>query len=222
MISRYTHNGLTWVDLESPSREEILHVSEEFNLPNLSQETFFSSTISCIEAFDTAIYLVLHFPGSIGFIIGKNFLITVRNEHRDALQQFASIFESSEKFKSGKMISNSSDMLAEMLKQLYTASSKKVESVSSVQHILAVRQAIEAHDGILFYYQAVSRNFFGESDDQYVASIVSEFRQLRAKLVLRYDTVKELQRTSDSLSIVIILLCIIVASVLLLVYKSFV
>ena len=32
MISRYTHQNLTWIDLESPTREEILTLSDDIDL----------------------------------------------------------------------------------------------------------------------------------------------------------------------------------------------
>ena len=68
MISRYTYHGLTWVDLESPTREEILHISEEFLLPQLVGEEMFSSTLqSKVDLYDKFIYLILHFP-----VIDKN------------------------------------------------------------------------------------------------------------------------------------------------------
>jgi len=143
MISRYTYHGLTWVDLESPSREEILHISEEFGLSKLVEEEMFSTTLrSKVDLYDNFIYLILHFPifnkknkvrsdQELDFIIGKKFIVTVRYEVIDPIHQFAALFENVELLDQNKKISDSGIMFMEMMKQLYKASSKELEEITN-------------------------------------------------------------------------------------------
>lgn len=63
MISKYTYKGLTWVDLEAPTREELSHVLE-----NKSENA-------------------LH------FIVGDNTLITSRKYTTPEIKNFAKNFE---------------------------------------------------------------------------------------------------------------------------------
>ncbi len=143
MISRYTYHGLTWVDLESPNREEILHISEEFGLSKLVEEEMFSGTLrSKVDLYDQFIYLILHFPvfnkhtGSHGdqeidFIVGKKFIITVRYEAIEPIQAFAALFENVEKLDQHKNIADSGVMFMEMMKHLYKASAIELEHITS-------------------------------------------------------------------------------------------
>ncbi|MDB5188525.1 MAG: Mg2 transporter protein CorA family protein magnesium transporter [Candidatus Nomurabacteria bacterium] len=143
MISRYTYHGLTWVDLESPSREEILHISEEFGLSKLVEEEIFSTTLrSKVDLYDNFIYLILHFPifnkknkvrsdQELDFIIGKKFIVTVRYEMIDPIHQFATLFENVEQLDQHKKISDTGIMFMEMMKQLYKASAKELEDITN-------------------------------------------------------------------------------------------
>lgn len=235
MISRYTHHGLTWIDLESPAREEILHISEEFGLSKLVEEELFSSTLrSKVDLYDNYIYLILHFPvfnkknklrndQELDFIIGKNFIITVRYEVIDPIHEFASLFENAEKLDQHKKISDIGVMFMEMMKQLYKTSFKELEEITNripeIEHhifnskeeamvriisetnrkLLDFKQAIRFHGDILHSYEVASTRFFGEPYAYYAAMITSEFNKVNNMLEGNHDLLKELQRTNDSL-----------------------
>lgn len=105
MISKYTFNGITWVDLQSPTSEEVLHLVDEFGIPPLMSEEFISETVrSKVDLYKDVIFLVLHFPiarhannnkteQEIDFVIGKNFLITIHYELINPLHKFSKKFE---------------------------------------------------------------------------------------------------------------------------------
>jgi magnesium transporter len=106
MISRYSRHGIVWVDLESPTKEEIEHTVEEFDLGRIVGEEMVENTVrSKVDLYEDFMYLVLHFPmvhkggkedkeQEVDFIVGKKFLITVRYEDVDPIKKFAKIFES--------------------------------------------------------------------------------------------------------------------------------
>ncbi len=235
MISRYTYHGLTWVDLESPSREEILHISEEFGLTKLVEEEMFSSTLrSKVDLYDNFIYLILHFPvfnknnkmrndQELDFIVGKNFIITVRYELIDHIGHFASLFENIEKIDQNRKITDTGIMFMEMMKHLYKASAKQLEEITNripeIEHnifndreeamvkiisqtnrkLLDFKQAIRFHEHILNSYASASKRFFGDNYSYYSEVIISEFNKVNFTLEGHHDLLKELQRTNDSL-----------------------
>jgi len=103
MISKYTYKKLTWVDLESPTKEEVITLKDEYKLPDLvADELYEPTTRSKIDKYDNVIYLILHFPvldgkgqteREIDFAIGKNFIITTHYETIDPIHEFSKIFE---------------------------------------------------------------------------------------------------------------------------------
>lgn len=106
MVSKYKHKSLTWVDLESPSRDEIMHLMDEYALPELIGEELLDKTVrDKVDLYPNFAYLVLHFPvlgrsrdGSrydqeIDFVVGKDFLLTVHYEPVDPLHEFSRVFE---------------------------------------------------------------------------------------------------------------------------------
>lgn len=92
MISRYDYEGGVWVDLESPTEDEIRQVMREFSISERIGMELLSPTPSPLVAGDAnTAFLVLHFPiprteegetksQEIDFIVGAHFIITVRYE----------------------------------------------------------------------------------------------------------------------------------------------
>lgn len=105
MISRYTLKDLVWVDLESPTRDEVRDIMDEFNIhPIVGNELLNPTMRPKVDPYDHFIYLILHFPmvththggesqQEVDFIIGKNFLITTHYELIDPLHEFSKMFE---------------------------------------------------------------------------------------------------------------------------------
>jgi magnesium transporter len=144
MISRYTYHGLTWIDMESPSKEEVSHVMEEFSVPSLVAEEAISNTVHAkVELYDHLIYMILHFPPSrhagsknteqeIDFIIGKDFIITVHYESIHSIEQFAKAFESQNAFEQKTKMLNGGFLFIEMMKLLYVHSLHKLDDATKV------------------------------------------------------------------------------------------
>ncbi|MHB8651809.1 MAG: magnesium transporter CorA family protein [Minisyncoccota bacterium] len=105
MISRYSYNDLVWVDLESPTVDEVRQIMEEFSIPPLvGNELVSHSERPKVDLYDQFVYLILHFPTithkhgasteqEIDFIIAKNFIITTHYEVIDPLHEFSKLFE---------------------------------------------------------------------------------------------------------------------------------
>lgn len=125
MIKQIKSKNITWINVNSPSQEEINTIAKDFDIHIIVQDELLRPTPrSKIDLYDNFIYLVLHFPDDniddgdgtkeIDFIIGKDFLITAHYEPIQAIDEFAKILEASAN--------------------------------------LGVKKEIEAHAGYLFYY----------------------------------------------------------------------
>lgn len=150
MISRYNYQGLTWIDINNPTPEEISHITEEFAIPDLvSKEVHSVSMRSKVDLYDDLIYLILHFPDinnngviedelEIDFIIGKDFLITVHYASVASIKEFGVLFES---LGVHEITSKHGGILfAAVMKQLYKQCLNELESTT--EKIRAIEKSI--------------------------------------------------------------------------------
>ena len=235
MISRYSNDGLTWVDVESPSAEEVSHVLDEFSLPGVIGEEIVSSTLrSKVDLYDNFIYLIFHFPAvdqktgrpieqEIDFVIGKNFLITVRYEPIIPVLEFAKQFEASTLPGRSRTNMHAGYIFMDLMQQFYKASLRDLENLTlklrgieehifsgheeavvkelsaTGRKLLDFKQAIRFHRDILQSYESASKRFFGDEYMYYASIITSEFNKVNNLLESHRDVLTELQRTNDSL-----------------------
>lgn len=146
MISRYTYKDLVWVDLESPTQEEVRGVMEEFDIHPLTANELLVPTLRPkVDLYSNFIYLILHFPTishnhngkaeqEIDFIVGKKFLITTHYDLVDSLHEFSKVFEVNSILERSNMGDHAGYILFYILKELY----KRLDSeLSYTQHNLA-------------------------------------------------------------------------------------
>lgn len=104
MISRYRYRDIVWIDIESPTHEEVRGIMDEFDIhPIVADELLAPSLRPKVDHHENFIYLILHFPAlrhthktrtqEVDFVIGKKFLITVHYELLDPLHKFSKVFE---------------------------------------------------------------------------------------------------------------------------------
>lgn len=130
MLTRYTHEGVTWIDLESPRKDEVRLLMEEFDIDPLTAEELLLPTAKPrVDAFPHYCYLILHFPAlrhagsnkeqEVDFIIGKKFIITTRYDTIDPLHAFSKIFEVNSVLNRDLMSEHAGFIFFYMLKRLY-------------------------------------------------------------------------------------------------------
>lgn len=152
MLNRYNYKNLKWIDVESPTKDEIAHLSEEFNIPGPVSDELLTSTIrSKVDLHDGLIYLILHFPEmaigkteqadqEIDFILGKDFLITVHYKKSVPLTDFAKMLELNTLLNKKKLNDDHAVFLFfEVMKLLYRNSHEGLESVNELLHDLESR-----------------------------------------------------------------------------------
>ena len=132
MISRYTtRQGLTWIDLESPTKEEAASVAEEYGLhPLITDELTSSSERAKVDIYENAVYIILHFPirnrtsgriveTEIDFVLMENTLITTHYELVDPLHDFAKIFEANSYLSTARFGEHAGFLFFAQMKELY-------------------------------------------------------------------------------------------------------
>jgi magnesium transporter len=131
MISRYTHKDLVWVDVQSPTPEEVRALMDEFDIhPLVAEELLVPTLRPKVDLYQNFIYLILHFPTishkhegandqEIDFIVGKKFLITTHDNLIDPLHEFSKIFEVNSILEKTNIGEHSGFVLFYLLKEFY-------------------------------------------------------------------------------------------------------
>lgn len=140
MLSRHTHQGLVWVDLESPTPDEARAIVAEFGLdPLTGEELLLPSSKPRADLFPRYIYLVLHFPAlrhthktreqEVDFVLGREFLITTRYELIDPLHKFSKVFEVNSMLDKSHLGEHAGFTFFYMLKKLYKSVEHELEYI---------------------------------------------------------------------------------------------
>lgn len=141
MISRYTYHDLLWVDIESPTHEEVRAIMSEFDIhPIVADELLTPSLRPKIDRYENYLYLILHFPAlrhshttktqEVDFVIGKKFIITVRYELLDPMHKFAKVFEVNRILDKRDMGDHAGFVFFYMIRKIYASLTHELEVIS--------------------------------------------------------------------------------------------
>lgn len=185
MVTRHRRGKIQWIDLESPTRQELREVMQEFNVDARIEEEIVNVTpYPIVVSSTTYLYLILHFPAAdpnggaknqeIDFIVGKDFLITARYEIIDSIHNLHKVFEAEELLGLPVSDQHIDALLERVLRRLYGALREEVETIGvRLEHI--------------------ERDIFGGKEKKTVR-IISEVN----RVLLRFDTT--IGRHAESLS----------------------
>ncbi len=140
MITRHERGGLIWVDLESPSREELRAVVDEFHIdPQVEEEIIAPTPYPLFVASPEYAYLILHFPTAeiaggarnqeIDILVGKNYLVTARYEVVGSVISLHKAFEA-EELLGIPQEGGAAVLLERLLRRLYTAMGEETERIA--------------------------------------------------------------------------------------------
>ena len=189
MISRYTHQSLTWIDLESPTREEVLALSDDLDLhPVAANELLQPSERAKVDVYTHSIYLILHFPlmdkktgrieeSEVDFILLADTLVTTHYELIDPLHEFGKLFEIGSYFdkSSGEKV-HAGFLFYAAIRELY-------------KHTLYIVESVERD------IRDVEKHIFASDEESMVARISKTNRALidiRQSLRYHRETIKSL------------------------------
>ncbi|MBU6323829.1 MAG: CorA family divalent cation transporter [Patescibacteria group bacterium] len=142
MVTRHGHEGVVWVDLEAPTREELASVIREFSLdPRIEEEMVAPSPYPLTVTFPGYAFVVLHFPSpvdknvthdqEIDIVVGKHFVITGRYETVSPLHNLHKIFETEELLGAFSEERRADVMLARLFERYFASIRGEVESAGS-------------------------------------------------------------------------------------------
>lgn len=190
MIFRYEYPGGVWVDLEQPTSDEIRRIAQEFSISERLEAELQSPTPSPLVASDeNAALLVLHFPAQenengdtknqeIDFIVGSNFILTVRYEVIVPLHHLKKLLE------------------AEKIVSEHTAISTDVLLETLFAHLFS---SVRDHtDHAAASLERIEKNMFAgrEKDTVRLISLISrEFLHLEAALANQEESLDHFLKT---------------------------
>ena len=132
MIFRHEYLDGVWIDLEQPSENDIRQVAEEFSVgEHIEKELLYPTPMPLVIGDEDMALLVLHFPThgtnngetksqEVDFVVGKNFIITVRYEVVAPLHHLKKLLEAQSMVERHARVTT--DVLLEVLfAHLYTS-----------------------------------------------------------------------------------------------------
>lgn len=141
MISIYKNKGITWIDLESPTIDEVKKLMPKYNIPPIvADELLRPTTRSKIEIYNNIIYAILHFPvydttrkissaHEIDFVVGKNYIITAHSMPIAPLHEIARTFEAGLLMGDKKFGKGSGQILSIIIKSLYDFTLRQLDHI---------------------------------------------------------------------------------------------
>ncbi len=142
MLKKQNYQAVTWVDSESPTKDEARSLMEEFELsPEVAQDILLPTFKDRIVPGKDYVYLVLHFPAfkhthnkshrqEIDFVIGKNFIITNRYESIDSMDKYSKIFEVNSILDKNNEEIGSGQIFLAIMRTIYQSLSDELDSIS--------------------------------------------------------------------------------------------
>lgn len=142
MISRYNYKDLIWVDVQSPTQDEVRSLMDEFSIHPLVADELLGPTLRPkVDLYHDFIYLILRFPTlthqhdgkedqEIDFIIGKKFIITAHYDLVDQLHEIAKVFEVNSILNKADMGDHAGFILYHILKKLYGSLDGELEHIN--------------------------------------------------------------------------------------------
>jgi magnesium transporter len=146
MVYTRKHKNVTWIDMESPTREEVRDLIEKFEIdPIVANELLGPTTRSRVDLHENYIYLILHFPKKINgnnydssldkatlevdFIISKDFIITTRYGNIDSFSEFSKVFEAESILEKSKLGVHAGFVFYFMIRHIYKSMYAEIQNM---------------------------------------------------------------------------------------------
>jgi len=235
MLTTYKFKELTWIDAEMPTKEEISELMTKYNLdPEVAEDLHSPTPHPRIDLYKDSIFLILYFPAlkhshtkesnqEIDFVLGKNFIITVRYDTVDALHKFSKIFEVNSILEKENFGNHAGFIFFHMLTKIYRSLAHELEYIhdrlteieqkifSGREHevvinlsrvskdLITFKEALGSHQEILEIFDFAAKKFYGESYGYLSEAIIKEYHKLLNAAKNVKEFLVELRETNDSL-----------------------
>ncbi len=168
MIERYLHNKITWLDVQSPTVEEIRLIAEECSLPAHFTRDLTAMTPKT-EVFSNKGFLKItldfpivkrtdiHHPHEVKFIVTKTHLITIRFEEIESLHRFSKEYEVLCVLQKTGSKTSSASLFVTMLEYFYDALYLKLDYLETKLKDIEEEIFNEHEQEMVFELSSVSR-----------------------------------------------------------------
>lgn len=143
MLHTYTYKRLSWIDLESPTTDEVAKIMHDYRLHPLVAEELVNPTLKPkVDFYKDYIYVVLRFPfrkrnldsyivvdKEVDFVISKDFIITAHYDVIEPLHNFSKMFEVNSIVDKGGMGEHAGYVFYYMLKHIYKNILTELDSI---------------------------------------------------------------------------------------------
>ena len=143
MTRTHTYRGIVWIDLESPSDDDVSSLIKRYDLhPLVGEELKRPSSVAKIDFFKDYIVAVLTLPvrvkeddryviadRDVNFVIGKNFLITSRKDTIEQLEYFSKVFEANSILNKNEKIEHAGHLFYYMVMRIYAGMCQDLENI---------------------------------------------------------------------------------------------
>lgn len=228
MITTETKKGFVWVDVNTPTPEDIESIAEQFSLPLLVQDELLKKTVrSRADIYPDFAYLILHFPlpsgpadatlgEEIDFIIGKDFLVTIhsaptlidsikeRVAATDGTKSAEELFYSIVGFlyeRSVMELDSVAEEIGAIEESIFTGKeAEMVVSISEVnRRLIDFRQSIQFHKEAFMTLHGSVGSIFSKHFPRILLSLVAQYEKITYGLESHRETLRDLRETNDSL-----------------------
>lgn len=235
MIRRFQYKDSVWVDIQAPTPEEVHAIMDEFSVnPTVVNEMVSPSLKSRVELHKDYLYVILHFPvfrhshadetrQEVDFIVGKNFVITVRYDSIDAIEKFAKIIEVSSILDRGIEENCTTLIFFGIISQIYQSLENELEyietHIAKIEHavfageekemvfalsqvgrnLINFKKSTDFHKEVLGSLDSFGRTIFDDHFSYHVRRIQNEYAKIQNILMNNMESVAELRDTNNSL-----------------------
>ncbi len=223
MKSVYNHKGAFWIDLESPSQDEVMEAAKTAGLDLQTVEDLLSPSLKHkIEFGKDHAYLVLHFPAygesknddaayEVDFILTKNVVITTRYERVEVIEKFRPTEESENGIFFGllsellgnfeRKLSSVDHWVRDVEKKMFSGHEKDTifDLSEASRHLIDFRKITAIYPEVFDALAVEGGEIFGKKFSELSKEMAERFEKSRTKLEVLFETVHELRETNNSL-----------------------
>lgn len=234
MITTQKMGTITWVDVLSPTNEEILQLQKIYKLnEDVTHDLMIPTLMPRIDECDGHLYIVLHFPANkhshrensqeIDFIVGKDYLITVRYDTIDSVYMLLKSFEVGSILTNGDRFAHAHELFFVVMRKMYESVLDELSAmedhfdgieeaifdgmekvmVAAISResrtLLDFKRTLIPHEEVLDMLQAAGLRQFGKGFDKGISIISKEYRRARNHIHNDIEALIELRETNNTL-----------------------
>lgn len=235
MLYKIKGKKITWLDLKNPEAKEIAKLEKEYKIhPLIAQELTQPTFRPKIDAYKNMFYLVLHFPvykesektsvsREIDFIIGRDFIITIRYENIKAFNDLLESMNTNKALADHLLNQKSGHLFYAILIKMYEQTfieleriQKKIELIEKKifrghekemvpvislisREILDIRRILKPQESVIASLDKINSKVFGPSFKLYISDLVGEYARAWNLLESNKETIEALHKTNESL-----------------------